>query len=297
MGRSISRIILSLVIIIITGCEHPGIDSIEPPTPPPPPGYSVLEKTIRSRYDHRAVFTWKQYTDLLITLSDPRFIVLPINEMRKTFDQARVVVGLRHDIDWNPFKALEMANIENEFGIRATYYILPTADYYGNLDKTGLDRFNELDSLYIRLMLSGAEVGIHNDLLTVMIDHKLDPFLFNQSELLYFRSLSIPIYGTASHGSPIAKATVPNYQIFSDYAQAESIEYMGKTYSIGERSLSDYGFEYEAYFVPFNLYYSESGGRWNDIGGFSSILSKLRSSVPGDRIQILVHPDWWGKTN
>jgi len=40
---------------------------------------------------------------------------------------------------------------------------------------------------------------------------------------------------------------------------------------------------------------SESGGKWNDPEGFQGILKKLEISKPGDRIQILVHPDWWRK--
>jgi len=49
--------------------------------------------------------------------------------MRNTFNDSKVVVGLRHDVDFNPFKALEMAIIEKFYGIRATYYFLATAEY------------------------------------------------------------------------------------------------------------------------------------------------------------------------
>lgn len=289
--RGIKLFLILTATVLLNSCEHPAFEEEIPPHP----GYSELEELIRSRYDFRAVFTWEQYSQLLVVLSDPRFVVLPINEMRKTFDNSRIVVGMRHDIDWNPFKAVEMALLEQEYGLRATYFILPTADYYGDISRSGLDRHYELDSLYIDLYNSGAEIGIHNDLLSVMIEYRLDPFIFNNNDLQYFRSLNIPIYGTASHGSPIARETVPNYQIFSDYAQGDSIFYRGIYYPVGRKSLSDYGFQYEAYFVPFNIYLSESGGRWNDPGGFGAILERLRNSVPGDRIQILTHPEWWGK--
>lgn len=115
--------------------------------------------------------------------------------------------------------------------------------------------------------------------------------------LKWLRSNKIRIYGTASHGSPLARKTVPNYQIFSDFAKSDSLEYMGKIYPLGEHSLKDYGFKYEAYFVDFGFYFSESGGKWNDPEGFTGILKKLESSNAGDRIQVLVHPDWWGKAS
>ena len=288
---------LIIILMILTGCEKPLLQDPVPIYPPGEPPYSELEKRIREEYDYRAVFTWGQYRDLLFELSKRKYLVLPLNEMRKTFDDSKVVIGLRHDIDMNPFKALEMASMEKDFGIRATYFILPTADYYGNIYRTGLKRSIGLDSLIRELYDTGAEIGIHNDMLTAMIDYGFDPLTFNSNELAFLRSLEIPVYGTASHGSPIAKKTVPNYQIFSDYAKSDSVFYEGKKYPIGKYSLKDFGFEYEAYFLNYNFYYSESGGKWNDENGFAGTLQKLDKSVPGDRIQILTHPDWWGRVS
>jgi hypothetical protein len=68
-------------------------------------------------------------------------------------------------------------------------------------------------------------------------------------------------------------------------------------YSSGRHSLKDYGFKYEAYSINYGIYFSESGGKWNDPEGLAGVLKKLESSKAGDRIQILVHPDWWGKTS
>lgn len=288
---------LMILLMILGGCEKPLKQDPVPIYPPHEPPYADLEKRIREEYDYRAVFTWGQYRDLLLELSKGKYLVLPLNEMRNTFDDSKVVIGLRHDIDMNPFKALEMASMEKDFGIRATYFILPTADYYGHIYRTGLNRSIGLDSLIRELYDTGAEIGIHNDMLTAMIDYGFDPLTFNSNEMVFLGLLEIPVYGTASHGSPIAKKTIPNYQIFSDYAKSDSVLYEGKKYPIGKYSLKDFGFEYEAYFLSFNLYYSESGGKWNDENGFAGTLQKLNKSVPGDRIQILTHPDWWGRVS
>jgi hypothetical protein len=129
-----------------------------------------------------------------------------------------------------------------------------------------------------------------------MIQYNIDPYRFNRSELAYFRSLKIPIYGTASHGSEIAKKTVPNYQMFSDFAKSDSITYEKKKYPIGKFSLEQCGYKYEAYFINFNIYLSDSRGKWNDPNGFNGVLKKLGESKPGDRIEMLIHPVWWGKT-
>jgi hypothetical protein len=295
MRRPQLSAVLIILILFLAGCEKPFVQGPVPIYPPPEPAYADLEKRIRENYDYRAVFTWDQYKDLMIELSKDKYLVLPLNEMRSTYSDSKVVIGLRHDIDMNPFKALEMAEIEKAFGFRATYFILPTADYYGYLYRTGLNRCIGLDSLIKDLYDKGAEIGIHNDMLTAMIDYGFDPLIFNSNELAFFKSLGITVYGTASHGSPIAKKTVPNYQIFSDFAKSDSIIYEGKKYPIGKNSLREFGYEYEAYFLNFNSYYAESGGKWNDENGFTGTLSKLEKSLPGDRIQILTHPDWWGR--
>jgi hypothetical protein len=275
-------------IILMNGCDK----SVDSRTIPP---FSETEKAIRNEYDTRAVFTWEQYKMLVHTLKQDKFIVLPLNEMRVTFDESKVIVGLRHDIDFNPFKALEMSRIENENGIRSTFFILATADYYGYITNTGVERNKGMGQLYKELFNNGAEIGVHNDLLTVMISYKLNPFVFNQNELFFYDSLGIPIHGTSAHGSAIAKVTVPNYMIFSDFAKRDSVYYDGGKYPLGQHTLKEYGYEYEANFIDFNLYFSDSRGKWNDSTGFNGILKKLGESKPGDRIQILAHPDWWGK--
>jgi hypothetical protein len=258
--------------------------------------WAKLERITRFRNDHRAKFTWDQYRELLTALSDKKFHVMPVNEMRNTFDSSFVVVGMRHDIDNHPFKALEMAEIERQFGIRATYYVLATADYYGKIVDGRAVRHPEMGALYKKLYDEGAEIGIHNDLLTVMILYKGDPLSFNQDELNYYKSLGIPIYGTAAHGSDIAKnLKISNVMIFRDFATKDSVSYGGRKYPLGQRTLKEYGYEYEAYHVGYNKYYSESRGVWSDPEGLKGIIEKLKASVPGDRIEILTHPVWWGK--
>lgn len=284
-------------LLVLTRCEEPHQSAPVPILPHNEPAYSALEKNIRSENDYRAVFTWSQYNDLLLELTKDKFLVMPLDEMRVTYNSGKVVVGLRHDIDFNPFKALEMANIEKHVGLRATYFILPTADYYGYMFKTGLIRSVGLDSLILELYRSGAEIGMHNDLLTAMIEYGFDPLRFNKNELHFIRALGIPVHGTSSHGSAIAKSTVPNFQIFSDFAKSDSVSYKGKKYRLGEFSLKEYGYTYEAYFIDFSIYFSDAGGKWNDPAGLKGIIEKLEKSLPGNRIQILAHPDWWGKQN
>jgi hypothetical protein len=290
------RIIMSLAVLFIlfVMCERV-FEENPVPMPPPSTPYSELEAKIRAKYDSWAKFTWDQYKQFLRELSDNKFKVLPLNEMRKTHDNTKVIIGLRHDVDLNPFRAIDMARIEHTYGIRATYFILPTSEYYGHLEGRKFITNAGLDEAIRNLYKTGAEIGIHNDLLTVMIDYGINPYTFNKDNLAFFKSLHIPIYGTSAHGSKISKSTIPNFQIFSDYAKKDTVQYNGRSYPLGKHSLKEYGYEYEAYFLDFSLYLSDSDGKWNVPGGFDAIIEKLRQSVPGDRIEILIHPVWWGK--
>lgn len=257
--------------------------------------YTSFEKKIRDKYDSYAVFRWSQYAQLLEKLKEDKFVVMPLNEMRETFDTSKVVVGLRHDVDLNAFRAMEMSTLENFYGIRSTYFFLATAEYYGEIEDS-LKLSPVIGDILRAVQRNGSEIGIHNDLLTVMIRYRKDPFEFNRRELEYYKNMGIPIYGTAAHGSPWGKQLgIACYEIFSDFAEKDSVIYDNENYPLGLRSLKDYGFQYEAYKIPFNKYYSESGGKWNDPEGLEGIIKKLESSKPGDRIQILIHPDWWGK--
>jgi hypothetical protein len=288
--RILSNIAFAIIILLtFIGCEKN--DAVVEQASP----YSATEKMIREEYDKWAVFRWDEYHTLLQKLIEEKFTVLPLNEMRQHFDEGKVVVGLRHDMDFNAFRGLEMAEIEKSYGIRSTYFVLPTAEYYGRIAGNGVIRNTGMDSLYKRISRRGAEIGIHNDLLTVMMSYGLDPIAFNRKDILFFSRIGIKIYGAASHGSDIARLTVPNFQIFTDFAKHDSVAYNGIIYKLGIKSLAEFGFEYEAYFINYNIYLSDSGGKWNDPEGLTGILNRLDAAVPGDRIQILVHPDWWGK--
>ncbi|MCX6273007.1 MAG: hypothetical protein NTU44_17685 [Bacteroidetes bacterium] len=259
------------------------------------PTLQELEETIRKSEDHNAKFTYSQYEELLSELKKDKYLVLTMNEMSYTFNDKKVIVGMRHDVDHNPFKALEMARLEKNAGFKTTYYFLATAPYYGKIMGNQVERYSCMEEVYKEIFALHHEIGIHNDLLTIMIKYQIDPFSFNFDEIEFYRSLNIRIKGSSAHGSYIAHRTVPNYEIFSDFAKVRFIEYNSKIYEIGIHSLTEFGFNYEAYFVKYNKYYSESGGSWGFTGGFYQFLNELKKSKPGDRIQLLTHPDWWGK--
>lgn len=258
------------------------------------PTITELEAFIHQTQDKRAVFYLYEYEELLKKLSDKKFIVLPLNEYKDSVNSSKVIVGLRHDVDCNPFTALKMAKIEKAYNFQSTYFLLSTADYYGKFESGKMNRFSCMEDIYKQIYKMGHEIGIHNDLLTIMIEYKINPFLFNKEELDFYRKIGIKITGTSAHGSTIAQKTVPSYQIFSDFAKNKFIEFEDEKYPIGEKTLSEFGYQYEAYHLSENKYFSECGGTWN-VGSFNQLLNELERALPGEKIIILTHPVWWGK--
>ncbi|MBP7463345.1 MAG: hypothetical protein KA793_03350 [Bacteroidales bacterium] len=260
----------------------------------PEDGYKVkyIERHIRQGHDHRAIFTWDNYNQLLAELSKEKYIVLPVHEFIDSINDSKVVICLRHDVDVHIFKAIEMAEMEMLHGIRSTYFILGTAFYYGEFRYGIMYRNKCMEEYYLKLYNLGHEIGIHNDLISVMIEFGCDPKEFNQSEISFYNSLGIPIYGNVAHGSEIASQTLANYTIFSDFTDRTSITYNGVEYPVGIMSLAEAGYIYEANFINYNKYFADNGNFNND---FNFLISSLENSTPGDRIEILAHPVWWGK--
>ena len=62
----------------------------------------------------------------------------------------------RHDVDFSMHRALKMAQIEAELGIRSTYYILLHSEFYNLLEK-------EITGLVNQIIMLGHEIGLHFD--------------------------------------------------------------------------------------------------------------------------------------
>ncbi|MEO0258424.1 MAG: hypothetical protein ABIM32_03190 [candidate division WOR-3 bacterium] len=265
--------------------------------------------TIRAKYDSWAKFTYNQYEEILhLLLNRKDVIILPMCEFNEFRDSTKLVVGLRHDVDYHPFKALEIAQMENKMGIRSTYYILPTAFYYGFMDSIrGFIRYKFMLEVYKRIYALGHEIGIHNDLLTVMVVYREDPIEFNRQDFEFLSEGGIRIRGTSSHGAPLCRETeVFNYEIFKDFTKRQFFTYKGKSYPLGIDSLKRFGFEYEANFTTFgyDYFFTDNGGQlfvkhrrdthFTKVT-YEKFIEKLQNLKSGQRIVLLIHPVWWGK--
>jgi hypothetical protein len=232
-----------------------------------------LTRPLRER-----AFTFEAYAEFLEALAGSRVAVVPLRE----FAAARgdgPILGLRHDVDLRIDSALRLAELEHERGLRATYFVLNTAPYWR---KPGL-----LDAL-LRLQELGHEVGWHNDLVSMELVDGTDTVDYLRRELARLRGAGVDIVGTAAHGSIWCHVLgFDNNAFFTDFPEVKQ-----PATTIRTGALADFGFDYEAYHLGEDRYYSDSrfdvhGRRWHP-----SFLD-LDEVEPAAGAIALVHPCHW----
>lgn len=249
-----------------------------------------------------SIFNYKTYNDFLnyLTSSD-RYLIVPLKDIGTTTSKDKVIISLRHDVDDNINSAVKFAYLEWKHGIISSYFILHTANYYGET-KFGSFKRNDYIIYYLKKIQDsfGHEVGWHNDLVTLQIIYGLDPKVFLKNELKWLRSNGIKIFGNVSHGSYYCDI----YHYVNSYFWLEVIgsntgnyynwEYIKKgfkTIKIVKDSLSNYNLEYEGNMLPHDYFFSDSfwpnGKRWH-MG-----MVNLDTIKPGKKVIILLHPQHW----
>ncbi|MEZ5773317.1 MAG: hypothetical protein R3D33_01005 [Hyphomicrobiaceae bacterium] len=224
--------------------------------------------------------------------------------------QAKDVVALRHDVDYDIDVALEAAHWEWKAGRRASYYILHGAAYWD--DPRLIDKCLQLEDY-------GHEVGLHVNLLAEWWSGRIDDVEGGLARLIdRFRSAGIRLTGIAAHGDRLCyEAGFTNYWPFAELRPADPsltearvtaegtpareadrvIHYPpdgdaitrpdGARFPLWSVKLADHGLDYEASRLPIDHYFSDSGGTWKR--------SPDPLSVPfdGGRRLVLMHPLYW----
>jgi hypothetical protein len=201
----------------------------------------------------RKKFTLKKYAEFLNSIS--KYKIVTCRDFQNYHNASEVVITLKHDIDSNIDRSVKMAILESDLKIQSTYFVLHTASYYKNC----IEKLKFIQAL-------GHEIGFHNDLMSIAHPEE---YLINELKIL--RGYGLKMIGTSAHGNKSLRKGVNNLH----YWQTHSIEF--------------YGFKYEAYSLDSNIWYSDctfiEGHRWHP-----DMMNDLK---PGDRLQILIHPEFW----
>ncbi|MBS3648522.1 hypothetical protein KEU06_07760 [Pseudaminobacter sp. 19-2017] len=242
--------------------------------------------------------------------------------------------AVRHDVDYHLGRALLMGLVEQDCGVRSTFYLLPPghggipANYYGRLRGKGIEHAPTMIEAAHRLVAMGHEIGLHNDFIALSRITGVPAQELITAEIAWFAAEGIAISGSAAHGSKFSRGLgYVNYEVFKEcdrrlatvFVDREVPAMYGREiadgsfqFTLNSVPMADVGLSYEAYFIGPCFYLMDSGGqmtiRWFEEGRpMVETIDVLdaerladaygRSGSPG--IQALIHADHWlfGRTD
>jgi hypothetical protein len=200
-------------------------------------------------------FNYASYRDILETLRS-KADNLCFEDFLQTNIPARFFI-LRHDIDFSPKSALQMAELEAKWGFRATYFLLFSSPYYNLLSE-------EYVTFPRRLAEMSHEVGLHYDVkaYAAIRGEKMLEALYTEIQLL-----------SDLAGQPVRSIAMHNPSVY------------------GEDPFRDMGTFINAYddrFTKEIAYFSDSGGAWRN-----EPVDRFRKGDIPPRLQLLIHPFFW----
>jgi hypothetical protein len=164
----------------------------------------------------------------------------------------------RHDVDISLNRALALAKIENQEGLKATYFINPHSEFYNIHERNQFQIIKEIISL-------GHDLGLHFDIA-----------FYNPSTEL---SLDNLVIREASHLESlfgIQPAVFSFHNPTAAHLHFEAEYYGGLLNCYSRRFKKDIA------------YCSDSNGYWR----FRRLKDVLKDATD-DRLQVLTHPGWW----
>lgn len=120
-------------------------------------------------------FSLDHYFDVLESAKKSHKIG-PIKDFYKLQKNTHFLIP-RHDIDFSIDNALEMAKLENEHGITATYFILLHCQYYNALSDNNINKIKQF-------LEYGHEIGLHYDSTFVKSDDQILNMVIQEAKLL-----------------------------------------------------------------------------------------------------------------
>jgi hypothetical protein len=243
------------------------------------------------------------YFDLLDHLGPTQ----PVSEMPPGASEQNLVC-LRHDIDHSLDVALEAAFWEHDRGMKATYYLLNSTEYWNDPD---------FDIKVRQLLAFGHEVGVHvNSVANWLGGTCASPAEDLNAALERLRNLGAQATSTAAHGDKLCyQHGVTNFWMFSEevpYSDApETISAEGimvsdpayqiklpkektltradgQTFELGSQKLSDFGLSFLGHRAEWDSYFTDSGGNWTRTLDPMDV-----SDIRKGRTMVLVHPIHW----
>lgn len=203
--------------------------------------------------EHERDFTEEHYRELVrIAKQHYRFVTFTDQHLEEKS------ILWRHDIDFSPHRGRQMAQIEAEEGVRATYFVLLHSEFYNALEREVVRIVREIAGL-------GHAIGLHFDAQFYDRQEELEPLLRTERQVLE-RTFDVPIEAFSWHN--------PFRGDWIESAAADSMAGMVNAYS---RTIRD----------RFS-YVSDSHGVWR-----FRRLHDVLDAADDHHLHVLTHPEWW----
>jgi hypothetical protein len=111
----------------------------------------------------------------------------PLPARGQTTEQRQVLLEFG-DIDIDIRTAVRLAELEQLYGIRTSYYVLHTSPYYGSVEDGVFKRNECMAHVYRYIESLGHEIALHTDALHLYQEHRLDGAAAVRDELAWLRS-------------------------------------------------------------------------------------------------------------
>jgi hypothetical protein len=202
--------------------------------------------------DTYAQFTEDRYRELL-RLAREHYAFVSFPDHR---DASAGSLLWRHDLDLSVHRALALARIEAEEGVRATHFLLLHSAFYNALEP-------EITAAVREILRLGHALGLH-----------FDPRFYGQPDL----------------DEALGRERALLEQVFETGVQAFSLHNPDLAGWSNDRDeiagmVNAYGSDLRQRFG----YASDSNGYWR----FTPLDEVLASAAQHTRLQVLTHPEWW----
>lgn len=198
-------------------------------------------------------FTLNSYQELLeLWRKDYEFVTF------KGFEESKKSkkILLRHDIDYSLEYAYEIAKIEASIGVKSTYFLLFSSEFYNILDDVNIDLARKISEL-------GHEVGLHYDVVVLQKNNHLDP----KDLLVYQAELLGKITGEEIESIAMHNPSINGEDIFKE---------------------TNFNNAYSSKYLKHGAYFSDSCAAWRN-----EFISRYQNNDFPNVFQFLIHPILW----
>ena len=197
-------------------------------------------------------FSLSYYHKLIVNLrSAGRTFSTVVAATEKSGAEVGRLCILRHDVDRIPRRSLAMSKIENQLGVKATYYFRCSKD-----GRFPTDYVEQIAAL-------GHEVGYHFETLSQFQGNSTKAVEAFERNLAHFRSIA-PCKSVSMHGAPLTRHNNQDLAKFVNFAGLGLIDAVYDLASL------------------YPIYFTDTGGAWNVSGHRNrrDIVGELARSVP-----------------